>query len=185
MAEALLGRQVRCFGCGRPFVAGADPAPPPRVHPAAHTEDDPGAGAGLPFCPGCGKRVPWEVSRCPRCGEELEPEAWPRRPPRAGGALVRRDSEPHRGKLVAALGNASLFLGGLSLCTGGVGAAVSIPLGIVAWVLANNDLERMREGVMDDAGRHQTEAGRTGAIIGIVLSLLFAGFFALTYVTAW
>ena len=184
MADALLGRQVRCFSCGHRFVAQPDPAPPPpavRVPPRPPVEEEPGEAPGLPFCPGCGKRIAWEVLRCPYCREELEPEHKPRRPRRGGGAHVRRDSEPHRGKLIATLGNASMFLGGLSLCLFGVGAVVSIPLGIAAWVLANNDLERMREGAMDVAGRAQTEAGRTGAIIGIVLSLLFAGFFALTY----
>ena len=41
------------------------------------------------------------------------------------------------------------------------------------------------EGGMDPAGRSQTESGRTGGIVGVVLSLLFAAFFALMYLRAF
>jgi hypothetical protein len=49
-----------------------------------------------------------------------------------------------------------------------------VPLGITAWVMAANDLEGMRTGVIDPAGRAQTEDGRNHAIIGVVLGTLFA-----------
>jgi hypothetical protein len=130
-----------------------------------------------PFCPGCGRRVNWEVSRCPHCGEELEAENDLRRRLRLG-RWVRRDSLPHRGRLIAALGTFSMVAGGLSLCLFGLGAVVALPAGVAAWVMANRDLELMRSGEMDPGGRPQTENGRTGAIVGIVLGLLFAAFFA-------
>jgi hypothetical protein len=85
---------------------------------------------------------------------------------------------PHRGKLIGTLGNVSLALGGLSLCTLGLGSLVSVPLGIAVWVMAHNDLEEMRAGRMDPQGRRATETGRTGGILGIVLGLLFGAFFA-------
>src|SRR5919204_72989 len=82
---------------------------------------------------------------------------------------VRRDTEPHRGALIAFLGNVSMIAGGLSLCTGGLGAVFSVPLGVVAWVMANHDLEQMRAGLMDPRGQAQTETGRTGGVLGVVL----------------
>jgi hypothetical protein len=39
----------------------------------------------------------------------------------------------------------------------------------------------MRAGRMDPAGKAQTETGRTGAVVGIVLGLIFAAFYALVY----
>lgn len=187
VADALLGRRVRCFGCGQPFVATADqPPPPPRreAPPAPHPAGGPRADADElangergPFCPGCGRRITWTDLRCPFCGEELEPEddaRWQRM-----AELVRRDYEPHRGALIVSLGNVSMIVGGLSLCLFGFGAFVSVPLGILAWLMANRDLKLMREGRMDPRGKAQTETGRTGAIAGIVLGSIFAAFYAL------
>jgi hypothetical protein len=190
VADALLGRRVRCFGCGQPFVATADqPSPPPQrreAPPAPHPAGGPRVGADEaangergPFCPGCGRRITWTDLRCPFCGEELEPEDDARVRWRRMAELVRRDYEPHRGALIVSLGNVSMIVGGLSLCMFGFGAFVSVPLGILAWLMANRDLELMREGRMDPRGKAQTETGRTGAIAGIVLGLIFAAFYAL------
>src|SRR5262249_15257125 len=147
MAEALLGRSVRCFACQQRFVAAADPPrpeppqPPPRPQPSRSFEGDDDLEP-LPFCPGCGRQVPWEVLRGPVCDEELDPETPYSRPPRRRDWPPRRlDCVPHRGKLIVTLGNVSLALGGLSLCTLGFGGLVSIPLGIAAWVMARHDLE--------------------------------------------
>jgi len=131
-----------------------------------------------PFCPGCGRRVSWDVTRCPHCQAELEAETDLRRRLRLG-QWVRRDSLPHRGRVIAALGTFSMVAGGLSLCLFGLGAVVALPAGITAWVMANRDLELMRCGEMDPGGRTQTENGRVGAIVGITLATLFAAFFAL------
>jgi hypothetical protein len=98
--------------------------------------------------------------------------------------LVRRDYKPHRGSLILGLGNASMIVGGLAVCSLGLGAIISVPLGIVAWLMANHDLERMREGRMDPRGKSQTEAGRTGAIAGLVLGLIFAAFYALVFLAS-
>jgi hypothetical protein len=138
-------------------------------------EDEPGERG--PFCPGCGRRISWGDLFCPHCGEELEAED----AGRFAAALLRRDYEPHRGPLIQSLGNVSLLVGGLSLCMFGVGAVISVPLGILAWVMANRDLERMRDGRMDPRGKAQTETGRTGGIAGIILGVIFASFFALVY----
>jgi Na+/proline symporter len=119
--------------------------------------------------------------RCPFCGEELEPENDGRGWRRRIAELVRRDYEPHRGSLIVSLGNVSMLVGGLSLCLLGFGALVSVPLGVLVWLMAHRDLELMREGRMDPRGKAQTETGRTGAIAGIVLGLIFAAFYALLY----
>ena len=191
MAESQLGRRVRCIACQSAFVAEAGPPQPPRLTappppplrpPAAakRQDEDEDEADPRPFCPGCGRRVNWEVTRCPHCGEELEAENDFRRRLRLG-QWVRRDSLPHRGRLLAALGTFSMVTGGLSLCLLGLGAAVALPAGIAAWVMANRDLELMRCGVMDPAGRTQTENGRVGAIVGVILATLFAAFFAVMF----
>lgn len=193
-ADALLGRRVRCGACRHSFLATAEhiapparraapasPPPPRRLDPrsgsAADGDEDFAGAEGGPFCPGCGRRIAWKDLTCPYCGEELEPEDQMRRL----GARVRRDYEPHRGGLILTLGNVSMLLGGLSLCLFGMGALLSIPVGILAWTMASRDLERMREGLMDPGGKVQTETGRTGAVAGIILGGIFASFFALLY----
>jgi hypothetical protein len=191
VADALLGRRVRCFGCRRPFVASIDPPPLPlpqrEASPSPRPIGEPRAGEDElangeqgPFCPGCGRRITWADLRCPYCGEELEPEDDAQRWWRTR-QLVRRDYEPHRGPLIVSLGNVSMIVGGLSLCMFGFGALISIPLGALAWLMANRDLEHMREGRMDPRGKAQTETGRAGGIAGIIFGLIFAAFYALVY----
>ncbi len=190
MAEGLLGRNVRCLACEHRFVAAADPPrpevprpprPAPRRPPGPEAGDDP---EPLPFCPGCGRQVPWEVLRCPFCDEELEPETTFSRPRRPDWPPRRLDCVPHRGKLIL-MGNVSMALGGLSLCTLCAGALVSVPLGVVAWVLASHDLAEMRAGHVDPQGKTATETGRTGGIMGAVLGLVFGAFFAVIYLTTF
>ena len=66
--------------------------------------------------------------------------------------------KPHRATTV-------LLLGILSL-------VVCAPLGFAAWVMGNNDLREMNNGLMDPSGRESTSAGRICGIIGSVLSIL-------------
>ena len=203
VADALLGRRVHCIGCRRPFIALAGrPAPPPSPPlqpPPTRGEgerrpsppvgegwsggqlDDPLEAERGPFCPGCGRRITWGDLSCPYCGEELEPEDEGARWRRRQAEFVRRDYEPHRGSLIISLGNVSMILGGLSLCMLGFGAAVSIPVGVLAWLMANRDLELMRQGRMDPRGKAQTETGRTGAIAGIILGMIFAAFYGFVF----
>ena len=148
------------------------PFRPPERDYRAPEYRGPADAADLPLCPGCGRGVAWDYRICPYCGEEFETEGRGRRTPGRRGP--RRDMERHRGALIAGLGKASLVLGGLALCVIGISALVSVPLGITAWVMATNDLESMRTGVIDPAGRAQTEDGRNHAIIGVVLGTLFA-----------
>ncbi len=180
MAESMLGQRVRCIACDHRFVAAPAPPPSPTQRRAAVPDEDEDPQARQPFCPGCGRRVSWEAAACPHCGEELEVEDEVNRLERLPPG-VRRDTVPHRGGLIATLGNISMIAGGLSLCTLGLGAVVSVPLGVAACVMATRDLEQMRAGLMDPRGQAQTETGRTGGALGVVLGLLFAGVFAVWY----
>lgn len=156
-----------------PLPPGFDEPLPGR--PGAHDEDAPPLpGAELPCCPTCGHRVPWEALRCGHCGEELEIDPGYRRLRRRPRVRLRRDCEPHRGPLLAGMGNITLFAGGLTLCAAGLPLLLALPLGITTWVMAGNDLAKMRTGEMEDQGRAQTESARTSAITGIVLALFFA-----------
>jgi hypothetical protein len=135
---------------------------------------------GLPFCPGCGRRVRWEAYVCPYCEEEFEDDRELRRQVRRHSGQLKRDTEPHRGTTIVNLGNASMTLGIFSLC-GGVTALAGLPLGIIGWVMANGDLEAMRRGALDQRGRKQTEAGRLNAITGVILGAVFATIWVLVW----
>jgi hypothetical protein len=67
--------------------------------------------------------------------------------------------KPHRATAVLVLGILSLI--------------VCAPLGIAAWVMGNNDLREMNNGLMDPSGRDSTNAGRICGIIGTALLILW------------
>jgi hypothetical protein len=67
--------------------------------------------------------------------------------------------KPHRGGVVLALGIFGLFL---------------FPCGIIAWVMADKDLQAIELGYMDPFGRSNTNAGRVCGIIGLFLFVLGA-----------
>jgi hypothetical protein len=221
MADAVLGRRVRCPGCGHSFVAGPaadvelppqrveplparapEPAPPRPAGPpplprdfdrpppaddpprpprraAAGADEDAARGPGMPLCPACSRGVPWDALRCPHCGVELEPDD---RRHRGYGARLRRDCEPHRGRLIQNLGTLTLCVGGLSLCLFGGGLVVALPLGLITWAMASRDLAKMRRGEMEPEGRGPTKSGRTSALTGVVLSLVFAAGYTVLFV---
>jgi predicted Zn finger-like uncharacterized protein len=139
-------------------------------------------------CPSCSRtlRVPDDLLgknvKCPTCGttftasaegsppedEEPAPAAVRRSPPppeddeerdeRRPRRPRRSSLEPHRGPLVLVLGI--------------LGLVVFQPLGVVAWVLGNNDLKEMRAGRMDPEGESLTNAGR---ICGIIATIFMIG----------
>lgn len=71
-------------------------------------------------------------------------------------------AERHRGGVILALGAASW----LTQC---------FILGIVAWVMGNNDLRAMDEGRMDSSGRDLTQAGRILGMIHAIVGIAGAG----------
>lgn len=187
MTEAMLGQQVRCLACQASFTASAQGTAPPGPGTAASRSSPASrkpvkSASRQPFCPACGRAVSWDDPVCPSCGEEFEVETVP---PLNLEPLRRRDAEPHRGPLLTTLGNIALVSGGVSICLFGLGMIVSLPLGVLTWALANNDLSRMQSGVMDPSGKEATEAGRTCAILGIVLGILFAACYAIWWWNRW
>ena len=66
---------------------------------------------------------------------------------------------PHRGTMVLVLG----ILGIVINC---------FILGIIAWVMGNQDLSAMRAGTMDPSGEGLTQAGRICGIIAVVKDIL-------------
>ncbi len=63
--------------------------------------------------------------------------------------------QPHRGTMI--------------LVFGILGLIVCMPLGIVAWVMGSGDLKKMDAGMMDPAGRSNTQVGK---ILGMIATLL-------------
>jgi hypothetical protein len=91
------------------------------------------------------------------------------RPWEQPGAL-RRDCEPHRGRLLLKLGAAAYALGVVSailFCL----APLAVLLGAGAWGLAVRDLTKMEAGVMDPGGRGQAEKGRRLGCLGLVAAV--------------
>jgi hypothetical protein len=107
------------------------------------------------------------------------------RPWEQAGA-VRRDCEPHRGDALQLVGGLSATFGVFALalalppCVRGwlglVGVAacsfVALPTGLIAWLCANQDLAKMRAGVMHPAGAMPTERARSLGRWGVGLSLV-------------
>jgi predicted Zn finger-like uncharacterized protein len=168
------------LGEGPPAVAetvAVSPVPPPT---APASSPPPGAaGAATRPCPYCGERIGRDDERCRFCGEQVADEderPWERR----RGPAVRRDCEPHRGQLVLIFGIISLVM----LACYPV-AIIGIPFGIIAWVLGNKDLEKMRLGTMDPEGQGLTQAGRVCGIVGTIIDgllvLACGAYFALMF----
>jgi len=160
----------------RPIDDGspAPPAelPPPAPRPLLNDEHE-----DLKQCPQCGVHVHRDSTRCYHCGERFtgnrrdweEPDL--RRRP-------RRDAEPDRGVLILVLGILSLA------CITFSCVPVGTILGLIAWIMGQIDLRKMKRGTMDDNGRSMTQAGWICGLIGTILNglltllcLSFIGFF--------
>ena len=63
--------------------------------------------------------------------------------------------KPHRGTLILVFGIISLV--------------ACAPFGFFAWMMGNNDLREIDNGLMDPSGRPNTSAGRICGIIGSIL----------------
>lgn len=104
------------------------------------------------YCSTCGAQIADSSTSCPQCGTQMRHRASSMTPPTAP---VPSNFKPHRGTAVLVLGILSLVVCGI--------------LGIVAWVMGNNDLREMDAGTMDPSGRSLTNAGR---ICGMIASIL-------------
>jgi hypothetical protein len=103
----------------------------------------------------------------------VEPPPLPAWPPPAcpvapAAALPAR---AHRGGTILVLGLFGLF--GL------------LPLGAAAWAMANRDLDRMEEGLVDRSGAGLTRTGKTLGAIGLIgACVMLGGVFLLMLVAA-
>jgi hypothetical protein len=111
-------------------------------------------------CPACGRRIHRDVRRCYHCGERLEADR-----PRRRREPERRDCEPHRGGLILTLGIISLVT--LTFCP-----LIGLIPGLIAWVLGQGDLRKIRARTMDPEGQGLTQGGWVCGIIGTALSAL-------------
>lgn len=156
-----------------------DDAPPPPRPPEPPKQSLPPRLADehddLKTCPACGKHVHRDSTRCSHCGERFagrDRESIRQRGP-------RRDSEPDRGTLVLTLGILSLVSMGVCAFFPLIGAV----LGLIAWIMGQTDLRKMRKGDMDPNGQSMTQAGWICGIVGTILNsllsvlcLLYVGF---------
>jgi uncharacterized protein (DUF983 family) len=120
-------------------------------------------------CPMCGEQIMAAAVRCRHCGEELV----------AAGARPG-DLTPHRGPMLLAFGIIGLVMLVFAAFCLPLGV-VALPLGVMAWVLANGDLREMAAARMDRAGKGLTQAGRILGIITCCLTLLMAVFFVIFF----
>jgi hypothetical protein len=95
-------------------------------------------------------------------GEEEDSASW------EGGFGPRRDAEPHRGPLILTLAIISLVSVSFFFC--GLGPLLGLPLGLIAWVMGQSDLAKMRKNIMDVQGRSITHAAWVCGIIGTILN---------------
>ena len=168
--DGLQVQDVQCPSCGTTFPTGVETGQVTTTPPS-----EPGRiEASSPFrvCPFCREDVPREEVRCRYCGEAVDEEEGAI--PHSG--TVRRDAEPHRGKVLLALGIVSLVLSGLY----GL-ALLGIPLGLTVWLLGRRDLRLMRTEEMDPQGAVLTRAGNACGLVGIVLGGIWLIAFTLVF----
>lgn len=167
-----------------PVPAAVPPVPVERVielsldgpsEPAAKPIPQPGAApqpmavrsAGTRRCPYCREDILSDATWCRHCGEELDHEDEARPPWQRKGGL-RRDCEPHRGGLLLTLGIIGIIAAVIPYFT-----IFGVPISIVAWIMAQRDLNQMRANVMDPQGLGVAQTARICAIIGTCMGVLW------------
>jgi predicted Zn finger-like uncharacterized protein len=191
VADALVGQRVRCPACNHTFDSAAEEAPLPPASPAPQdlplqlslddpsSEPSPAPSRNPSSLFGAVEvKRPGDVAPLDLPPREEEPAEPPRRPPLRGEhdwdvsdirrRLPRRDAEPDRGAVVLALGIISLA-GTVIYCAAPLWAL----LGLVAWIMGQTDLRKMKRGVMDDNGRSITKAGWICGILGVAINGLW------------
>lgn len=185
IADALLGQRVRCPACNHIFHGDTAPAPPPPAapldlpldlsldDPAPPPRDKGGLSGAVEIKP----PLDDEPDASPRTPTP-PPAATPPRPPPSRDERrhdwevpdlrrrgPRRDAEPDRGAVVLTFGIISLA-GTVIYCVAPLWAI----LGLVAWIMGQTDLRKMKRGQMDDRRRGMTQAGWICGILGVVFN---------------
>jgi len=115
-------------------------------------------------CPACGEPIRQGADYCNACGTDLGEN----RPGRAPFPLRRFDREPERGSLILTLGVSALLAS--TTC---VLSPIGLVLGIIAWVMGQTDLRKIREDRMEPEGLANTRNGRACGIVATALPCLF------------
>jgi hypothetical protein len=97
------------------------------------------------------------------------------RPWEQPGAM-RRDCEPHRGRLLENLAIVSVVCSAFSLLVFPV--AISVPLSAAVVLIARLDLKKMSAGTMDRKGANTVRSARLISLISLLVTLLYALLFA-------
>lgn len=156
--KQMIGRMVNCPKCQATFAALADDdAQDNSGHQTTTATEAPlpgERGTDEKYCHECGAVIRARAEICPNCGV--------RQPAGLGYAS---SLEPHRGSAILVLGI--------------LGLVVFWPVGVIAWLWANEDLRKMDAGIMDPEGRGSTQAGRICGLIATVLALVAVGLIVL------
>jgi hypothetical protein len=160
-----------------------EPEPPPRSPSPPSRSDRPERARDrdrdddMVSCPICRRSNHRDSRRCFHCGERLSDGPRSRSRYRDGHdddddyRRRRRDTEPHRGGLVLAMGIISLVSLALTFMLG-VTVIIGIICGIIGWIMGHADLRKMRNNQMDPEGEGMTRGGWICSIIGTLLNLL-------------
>ena len=108
-----------------------------------------------------------EGGQCPELFPSAQPLAAAPTPGAAKNPGLHRSGSRSRGR-----GRMEPHRGGAILALGIIGLVVCGICGIIAWVMANTDLAKMKAGRMDPAGESMTQAGKILGIIASVLMIL-------------
>jgi hypothetical protein len=170
-------KQPPAAGCRAPEAppprAPEPPPPAPGPVPAPRRPQAPARGEhDRRACPKCGGWLERGMRRCPHCDAGTGVRDVDVRLPR------RLDSEPDRSGLVLTLGILSLVCPLICCGPGGV------VLGIMAWVMGQADLARMRDLRVNPDGQGLTQAGWICGIIGTVLGVLATLFLFIFFVAS-
>jgi hypothetical protein len=108
--------------------------------------------------------------------------------PREPACIPRRDCIPHRGALLCVMAVTCVICGILSPCIAGVPALLGLPLGTTVWVLACQDLQGLRAGLIDPAGQRLTALARDLSVAGLLtngLGLALSGLILWQVLSEW
>lgn len=182
MAEAILGKMVRCKSCEHRFTASLQVSRQltPQATPAFHRPVRSPRNAGhLPLCPTCHSEVGWEANTCWHCMEELEPA-------QVLGDIPQPSDSPgprqYQSALLATMANASAIVAAISFCLMGIGTLISLPLGIATYFWARMDLDRIGAGLpANENERASLSFAMNVSSASIVVSLLEIAIFGFSW----